>query len=73
MTTHRFPRLDDQAVFWRVIRQSADPPALPIERCRDFHRSAEQVNHLVSCMLDVCVFSSGMISGVYVPEQTIGE
>ena len=26
----RYPRLDDQAVFWKVIRSSFDPPVLPL-------------------------------------------
>ena len=27
---HRYPRLDDQAVFWKVIRTSVNPPVLPL-------------------------------------------
>lgn len=69
-------------MFWKVIRQSQDPPPLPIQRCRDFNTENDQStlihprtkkHYLVSCMLDSCVFSSGMISRMYVPEQTIGE
>jgi hypothetical protein len=26
----RYPGLDDQAVFWRVIRRSIDPPVHPL-------------------------------------------
>ena len=26
----RYPRLDDQAVFWKVIRTSVNPPVLPL-------------------------------------------
>lgn len=84
--THRYPRLDDQAVFWKVIRSSSDPPVLPIGKCRHFI-DADDLAHLyqhsqqghvhkkflVSCMLDTCVFSSGMISNVYEPELTYGK
>lgn len=77
----RYPRLDDQAIFWRVIRTSSDPPVLPIGKCRHFNTANDlasmyhyrsQRQYLVSCMLDTCVFSSGMISRVYEPELTYG-
>ena len=85
-STHRYPRLDDQAVFWKVIRSSSDPPVLPIGKCRHFI-DADDLAHLyqhsqqghvhkkflVSCMLDTCMFSSGMISNVYEPELTYGK
>lgn len=56
---------------------------LPIGKCRNFN-SADDLTHLyshhghdhsrnlVSCVLDTCVFSSGMISNVYEPELTYG-
>ena len=86
LLTHRYPRLDDQAVFWKVIRSSSDPPVLPIGKCRHFI-DADDLAHLyqhsqqghvhkkflVSCMLDTCMFSSGMISNVYEPELTYGK
>jgi hypothetical protein len=68
----KFPRLDDQAVFWRVIRQSKDPAINPIQRCHDFTTNNPKP-FLVTCMLDSCVFSSGMISNMYVPELTYGK
>ncbi len=84
----RYPKLDDQAIFWKVIRASTDPPVLPLSQCRHFNTAADKQSklavvdkkgapqpgseYLVSCMLDTCVFSSGMISKVYVPELTYG-
>jgi hypothetical protein len=82
--TNRYPRLDDQAIFWKVIRSSKNPTVLPIGKCRNFN-SADDLTHLyshhghdhsrnlVSCVLDTCVFSSGMISNVYEPELTYGK
>ena len=86
----RFPGLDDQAVFWRVIRQARSPPVMPIGQCRDVDWSTEKnapdvAGHpkgtpysqasqpLVTCVLDPCVFSSGMLSRAWVPEYTYDE
>jgi hypothetical protein len=80
----RYPRLDDQAIFWKVIRASKNPQVLPIGKCRNFnsaddlanlfrHHGHDHARNLVSCVLDTCVFSSGMISNVYEPELTYGE
>lgn len=77
------PRLDDQAVFWKVIRSSVSPPILPIGHCRHFNTPDdlrqkpmpgtsidETDRYLVTCDLDTCKFSSGMLSRKYVPELT---
>jgi hypothetical protein len=73
------PKLDDQAVFWNVIRRSTDPPAKTIGKCRHFNTSQDdaalidpksQSRYLISCILDVCVFNSGALSRFYLPEQT---
>jgi hypothetical protein len=75
----RFPRLDDQAVFWKVIRKSVDPPILPIQQCRHFRDTTKLIHekynkrNLITCMLDTCIFSSGMLSRMYVPELTYGK
>lgn len=77
----RHPRLDDQAVFWKVIRSSTSPPILPIGSCRDFNKpndlkvqpmpgSSLIDKYLVTCDLDTCQFSSGMLSKKYEPELT---
>ncbi len=80
LSFYRHPKLDDQAVFWKVIRQSKDPAILPIGRCRNFngvndllHDSKTNKKYLVTCVLDSCVFSSGMLSRLYVPELTYGK
>jgi hypothetical protein len=90
----KYPGLDDQAVFWRVIRQSTDPEIVPLGVCRDFDpassdskgsrllgegeekeggekdKDKEAAIPLVTCRLDPCVFSSGMLSRVWIPEYT---
>lgn len=79
----RYPRLDDQAIFWKVIRTSKKPAVLPIGKCRNFnsaddmasmfsHSGHHHTKYLISCVLDTCMFSSGMISNVYEPELTYG-
>lgn len=72
--TAKHPKLDDQAVFWKVIRQSKDPQIVPLGRCRHYDNqpitSEQGVQTLVTCLLDTCVFSSGMISRLYEPEMT---
>jgi len=74
-----YPGLDDQAVFWRIIRQSTDPPVVPIGTCKHYSDAeaalydpspADAAVPLVTCVLDPCVFSSGMLSRVWVPEYT---
>jgi hypothetical protein len=73
------PGLDDQAVFWKVIRESKDPPIVPIGACKDYDDTADTKYNtdptkgkvpLVTCVLDHCVFSAGMLSRVWVPEYT---
>ena len=83
--------LDDQAVFWRVIRQNRNPPVMPIGKCRSVNWTAESASApqvpnfpkgsiytdanqpLVTCVLDACVFSSGMLSKAWIPEYTYDE
>lgn len=76
------PKLDDQAVFWHVIRRSSDPVIEPIGKCRHHNITSSNINSsseidaavpLVTCFLDTCVFSSGMLSKIYIPEYTYGE
>lgn len=77
----RHPKLDDQAVFWKIIRTSQNPTVLPLGTCRHFNTDVDKKRmrifndisnkkYLVSCMLDTCMFSSGMLSRIYVPEFT---
>ena len=78
----RNPGLDDQAVFWKVIRRSSDPPINPIGICKHLE-SAPRIpdlilggNHTIlplsTCYLNLCLFSSGMLSRLYLPEYTYG-
>eukprot|EP00605_Chrysophyceae_sp_TOSAG23-4_P000317 GSChrysophyteH1.ASY1.ANO1.362.1 assembled CDS len=84
----KYPGLDDQAVFWRVIRESNDPPIVPIGSCAHYDDAMEKQYDnipennmgngvdkipLVTCVLDPCVFSAGMLSRVWVPEFTYEE
>lgn len=94
----KFPGLDDQAVFWRVVRQARNPPVMPLGACRhvdwekDSKNAPEVANSpiyskaftasgrytpanqpLVTCVLDPCVFSSGMLSRAWIPEYTYEE
>lgn len=67
--------LDDQAIFWSVIRRTTDPPIKPIGKCQHYYSNAMKVKDensttLVTCVLDNCVFSSGMLSRQWVPEFT---
>jgi len=74
-------KLDDQAIFWHVLRTSSDPALLQLGRCRNYEGkdSVEPgvtnlyrvgADHLVTCYLDECLFSSGMLSRQWVPEMT---
>ncbi len=74
-------KLDDQAIFWNVLRTSSDPVVLQLGRCRNYEGKAsiepgvtnlyrEGYDHLVTCYLDECLFSSGMLSRQWVPEMT---
>jgi hypothetical protein len=67
--------LDDQAIFWTVIRQSIDPEILPLGMCgRDeYDLTVFSINQLTTCYLDTCMFSSGMLSRQYIPEMTYGK
>lgn len=71
MCMNRWPGLGDQEVLWRYIRITHDPPQMPIGKCRDiadsdfailFNSTYNQSN-VVSCALDNCLFSAGMING----------
>jgi len=67
----KHPRLDDQAIFWNVIRKSVDPPILPLGTCKHYNNPNELIRkELTTCFLDTCVFSSGMLSNKWVPEYT---
>ena len=77
----RYPGMDDQSVFWTVIRKSQDPPIYPIGTCRHLEspptvqlkNGSGSVNALSTCFLDSCLFSSGMLSDLYVPEYSYGK
>eukprot|EP00607_Mallomonas_marina_P003391 CAMPEP_0182432378 /NCGR_PEP_ID=MMETSP1167-20130531/55903_1 /TAXON_ID=2988 /ORGANISM="Mallomonas Sp, Strain CCMP3275" /LENGTH=215 /DNA_ID=CAMNT_0024619811 /DNA_START=172 /DNA_END=819 /DNA_ORIENTATION=- len=66
----KYPALDDQSIFWIVLRGSMNPPVLPLLSCQDSlslsptHNSSLIGSYLVSCPLDGCVFSAGALRGV---------
>ena len=71
--------MDDQSVFWRVIRKSKDPLIHPMGTCRNLESApivqvgSNPVETLTTCFLNTCLFSSGMISDLYVPEYSYGK
>eukprot|EP01035_Chromulina_nebulosa_P018740 gene18740-24505_t len=73
--SNNYPKLDDQAIFWNVIRHTIDPIIIPLGKCNKLSSSDHMSysNKLTTCHLDPCVFSAGMISKVYVPEYTYEE
>lgn len=71
------PKLDDQAVFWNVIRRLSDPVIMPLDKCQHLNNisnvtksTTKMQTPLITCVLDSCIFSSGMLSRIYVPEYT---
>jgi hypothetical protein len=76
----RFPQLDDQAIFWRIIRTTSSPHIVPLSTCHDVNTTAQggasgssSLGDLITCPLDTCEFSSGMLSRLWVPEYTYGK
>ena len=67
----KHPNLDDQSVFWQLIRQLKSPTmsVKPLKKCNDqaFNSSVSNIEnapHLTTCHLDGCVFSVGALRGV---------
>lgn len=59
----KYPRLDDQTIFWNIIRKSVDPPILPLGTCKHYNNlHGSPRKELTTCFLDSCIFSSGMLS-----------
>lgn len=64
--SHRKRDLDDQSIFWTMLRQRKDPPVLFSGKCRDLEPPVEGSKNestLRTCVLDPCLFSSGMMRG----------
>ena len=62
----RYPKLDDQTIFWKYIRSSdvKDPPRHPLTKCEHISGSEGlSGKELVSCPLDECLFTSGTLMG----------
>lgn len=57
-----YPGLDDQTIFWNVLRASVSPPVLPLQSCHNLKNLSR--DYLVSCPLDGCSFSAGALRGV---------
>ena len=63
----RNPGLDDQIIFWRMIRENKDPPINAIGTCRNMDPVPSNSTHphpdppITTCFLDICMFASGML------------
>lgn len=72
----QFGNLDDQSIFWILMRKIFDPPIHTVGKCRNVEDNENSVlynssstfssprRNVVACALDACMFSSGMINGV---------
>ena len=67
-SVREFPGLDDQSIFWSIIRRAdINPPVLPLPRCIDYSNKSEHISDtrpIVTCALDGCMFSAGALRGV---------
>ena len=69
--------MDDQAIFWKIIRRTQALTVTPLGLCQDVASEARKGafsahKGLSTCALDSCLFSSGMLSRAWVPEFTYG-
>lgn len=44
----RFPGVDDQTIFWKWIRSTADPVIVPLKSCADYNKSTTPVSAVYS-------------------------
>ena len=76
--THKYPRLDDQSIFWQIVRQTNAPLLSYTESCMlDFNETDLKLttsgastfknvqNEFFACPLDACSFSSGSLHNRY--------
>ena len=53
-------KLDDQAIFWTVLRQATDPTVHFFRNCSDLSPNDFSINNkLTICPLNLCMFNSG--------------
>ena len=53
-------KLDDQAIFWSVLRRSTDPAVNYFRNCSDLSPNDFSINEkLTICPLNLCKFNSG--------------
>lgn len=59
-----FPGLDDQSIFWRVIRSTKAVKVVPMKSCgAGIRGKANTQRDLFICPLDECIFSVGALRG----------
>ncbi|RYG97011.1 hypothetical protein EON65_53500 [archaeon] len=70
MSRHINSRLDDQTLFWKLLKVMTNPPLLPLSNCSHYDGERRVVSqdgvsqeYLVICPLDACEFSSGGLWG----------
>ena len=66
-------KLDDQAIFWSVLRHSNDPGVFFSRNCSDLSPNDFSINEkLTICPLNLCKFNSGNHCHQYSPLCLIG-
>jgi hypothetical protein len=57
--------LDDQSIFWNLMRNRKEPPVLFAGKCHDLDSKVDSFDEktLRTCVLNPCEFSSGMMRG----------
>eukprot|EP01031_Cornospumella_fuschlensis_P033364 gene33364-40360_t len=67
---HINSRLDDQTLFWKLLKVTTSPPVLPLKNCSNYDGERRAISeggvtqdYLVICPLDACEFSSGGLWG----------
>jgi hypothetical protein len=69
------PSLDDQSIFWKVLRNASHPSVHSLGLCRDDVSAASTAaskDIFTSCILDTCLFNSGALSRIH-PEHFVYE
>lgn len=62
----KFPALDDQSIFWTLIRSIKNLNIKPLIKCSNYEEINTNIttNQIITCHLDGCLFSVGALRGV---------